>query len=59
MFRRWARWMAIIVSIAVIPMSVFGIVMSGGRDPGTYLGLVAAAMALFGLFQPRIQQLFS
>jgi hypothetical protein len=59
MFRRWARWMAIIISILVIPMSIFGILMSGGRDPGTYLGVVAAVVTLAGLFQPRIRQLFT
>ena len=59
MLRRWARWMAIIMSILVIPMSIFGILMSGGRDPGTYLGIVAAVVTLVGLFQPRIRPLFT
>lgn len=59
MLRRWARWMAIVSSILVIPISIIGILMSGGRDPGTYLGIVAAVVALVGLFQPQIRPLFT
>jgi hypothetical protein len=59
MLRRWARWMAIIISILVIPIGIIGILMSGGRDPGTYLGIVAAVVALVGLFQPQIRSLFT
>jgi hypothetical protein len=59
MHRRWARWMAIVISILVIPISILGILMSGGRDPGTYLGLVAAVATLIVLFQPQIRPLFT
>ena len=59
MLRRWARLMAIIVSVPFLPLSGFGIFASGGRDPGTYLGVVTCLVTLYVLFQPRIKQLFT
>jgi hypothetical protein len=40
-------------------MGVLGIFMSGGRDPGTYLGIIGDSYTLYLLFQPRIKQLFA
>lgn len=59
MRRRWARLMAIVVSVPFLLLSGYGIFASGGRDPGTYLGVVTCLVTLAVLFQPRIKQLFT
>ena len=59
MLRRWARLMAIVVSVPFLLLAVFGIFASGGRDPGTYLSVVTCLVTLSVLFQPRIKQLFT
>jgi uncharacterized membrane protein (DUF2068 family) len=59
MLRRWARLMALAVSIPFLLLAIFGHVASGARDPGTYLTVVACLVTLAVLFQPRIKQLFT
>ena len=59
MLRRWARVMAIVVSALLVPFSIFGIVNSGGRDPGTFLGLVVAGLTLYALVQVRVRTAFT
>lgn len=59
MLRRWARLLAIGVALPFTPLAAFGIVASGGRDPGTYLGVVTGLLTLYVLFQPRIKPLFT
>ena len=58
MLRRWARRLAIAVAPPFGLLALFGIVASGGRDPGTYLTVVVALLTLAVLFQPRIKHLF-
>ncbi len=58
MLRRWARLLAIAVAPPFGLLAAFGIVASGGRDPGTYLTVVVALLTLFVLLQPRIKHLF-
>lgn len=59
MLRRWARLLMIGLSIITLPLALFGIVASGGRDPGTYLTLVTGIFSLYVLFQSHIKRLFS
>ncbi len=59
MLRRWARLMAILVSVPFLLLSIFGIFASGGRDPGTYLGVVTCLVTLVVLFQPHIKRRFT
>ena len=59
MLRRWARLMALAVSIPFLLLAIFGIFASGGRDPGTYLTVLACLITLYVLIQPRIKQLFT
>jgi uncharacterized membrane protein (DUF2068 family) len=55
----WARRLTIGLIALTLPMGVLGIFMSGGRDPGTYLGIIGDSYTLYLLFQPRIKQLFA
>ena len=59
MLRRWARLLTIGLAIVGLPLAIFGIVASGGRDPGTYLGVVQEVFTLYVLFHPRIKHLFT
>ena len=59
MLRRWARLLTIGLAIVGLPLAIFGIVASGGRDPGTYLGVVQDLFTLYVLFHPRIRHLFT
>ena len=59
MLRRWARLLAIAVAPPFGLLAAFGIVASGGRDPGTYLTVVVALLTLSVLVQPRIKHLYS
>lgn len=59
MLRRWARLLAITVAPPFGLLAAFGIVASGGRDPGTYLTVVVALLTLSVLLQPRIKHLFN
>jgi len=59
MLRRWARLLTLALIVVTLPFSIFGIVMSGGRDPGTYLGVVTELFTLYVLFQPTIKRLFT
>ncbi len=59
MLRRWARLLMLGLSIVNVPFSLFGILASGGRDPGTYLTLVTAIFSLYVLFQSPIKRLFT
>lgn len=59
MLRRWARLLTIGLAMVGLPLSIFGIVASGGRDPGTYLGVIQELFTLYVLFQPRIKHLFT
>ena len=59
MLRRWARLLAIVISIPFLLLSIFGIFASGGRDPGTYLSVVTCLITLVVLFQPHIKRRFT
>ena len=59
MLRRWARLLTIGLAIVGLPLAIFGIIASGGRDPGTYLGVVQELFTLYVLFLPRIKPLFT
>jgi len=59
MLRRWARLLALAVSLPFGLLALFGIVASGGRDPGTYLGVVVALLTPAVLVQARIRGLFT
>jgi len=59
MLRRWARLLAIMMSPPFLVLSAFGIFASGGRDPGTYLGVGVGLATLYWLLQPRLKALFT
>ena len=57
MLRRWARLLSLAVALLFTPLSAIGIVASGGRDPGTYLGVATGLLALAVLTRPSIVRL--
>lgn len=59
MLRRWARLLVLASMVVMLPLGLVGIVMSGGRDPSTYLGLVTDIFTIYVLFQPHIKRRFS
>ncbi len=59
MLRCWARLLAIAVALPFGLLAVFGIVASGGRDPGTYLTVVVALLTPAVLSQARIKGRFN
>ena len=59
MMRRWA-WILLVVGSALgIPLALYGIVGSGGSDPGTYLGLVIAIYTLAILLPEGMRNRFA
>ena len=59
LLRPWARRLTFGLIVLTLPLGVLGVVMSGGRDPSTYLGIVGDAFTFYLLLQPRIKQLFA
>ena len=59
MMRRWAWILLLVVSALGIPMAIYGIVGSGGSDPGTYLGLVVAVYTLAILLPKAMRSRFA
>lgn len=59
MFRRWARLLMIAVALPFGLLALFGIVASGGRDPGTYLTVAVALLTPAVLVQARIRGRFT
>lgn len=59
MMRYWAWFLLIIMSVLGIPLSIYGIVGSGGSDPGTYLSGILAIYTLYALLSKGMREHFS
>lgn len=58
MLRSWARKAALVLAPVFILASIAGVIGSGGRDPGTYISIVAEIFTLYVLLNAKWKRLY-